>query len=60
MGIPILNWFPSQESYSNPLSSNFKSYYSRNKQNSPSAKHAESGTDFFWWLEKNKDKNTKE
>lgn len=44
----------------NSSHSHYKSYCSRNKQNSPSAKHAESGTGFFWWLEKDKDKNTQE
>lgn len=40
--------------------SNLNAYYPKHRGNLPATKHLELGTDFFWWLEKNKDRPLQE
>ena len=44
----------------NAVHSKLSSYYSEDKRNLPATKHLTVGVDFFWWLEKNKDKDLQE
>ena len=38
----------------------YNKYYPQHKQNLPATKYLDLGTDFFWWLEKNKDNSIEE
>ena len=44
----------------NSLHSSVKAHYPKHKGNLPATKYLDIGLGFFWWLEKNKDKSTKE
>lgn len=44
----------------NAVHSEFNTYYPKHKENLPATKYLDIGVDFFWWLQKNKDKSIQE
>ena len=44
----------------NAIHADYNKYYPQHKQNLPATKYLDLGTDFFWWLEKNKDNSIEE